>query len=187
MSFAILKYYLTYYALDDINETIYNKSEKPLKHYTLKAHIYYYEVILGGNFMGLVRTDIILKNAFDTANFQRGLIKEKEVREVSVRALVDTGAGTLVINEEIREKLGLEIERLRQAELADGSKQTYKVTEPVNIIWKDRDTVCRALVLPESSEVLLGAIPLEDMDLIVNPKKQELVGAHGDEVVCIVK
>jgi hypothetical protein len=35
--------------------------------------------------------------------------------------------------------------------------------------------------------VLLGAIPLEDMDLIVNPAKGELVGAHGDEVVCLVK
>jgi hypothetical protein len=35
--------------------------------------------------------------------------------------------------------------------------------------------------------VLLGAIPLEDMDLIVDPAGRELRGAHGDEVVCLVK
>ena len=137
--------------------------------------------------MGTVYADIILKNAFDTGKFQRGLIKEQEVREISVRALVDTGAGTLVINEDIRQTLGLEIEGLRRAELADGAKQIYKVTEPVKIIWKDRDTVCRALVLPSAGDILLGAIPLEDMDLIVNPARQELTGAHGDEIVCLVK
>jgi hypothetical protein len=41
-------------------------------------------------------------------------------------------------------------------------------------------------VLPGAEEVLLGAIPLEDMDLIVNPARQELTGAHGDEVVCLI-
>jgi hypothetical protein len=42
-------------------------------------------------------------------------------------------------------------------------------------------------VVPDAEEVLLGAIPLEDMDLIVYPARQELIGAHGDEVVCMVK
>jgi hypothetical protein len=57
----------------------------------------------------------------------------------------------------------------------------------VKIIWKDRDTVCRALVVPNNNEVLLGAIPIEDMDLVVNPAKRELIGAHGNEIVCYVK
>jgi hypothetical protein len=76
---------------------------------------------------------------------------------------------------------------LRSAELADGAKQSYQVTEPVHIRWKDRDTACRALVLPGAGDVLLGAIPLEDMDLIVNPSRQELTGAHGEEILCLVK
>ena len=62
-----------------------------------------------------------------------------------------------------------------------------KVTEPVMIFCKDRFTACPALVMPNEQAVLLGAIPLEDMDLIVNPAKQILEGAHGDEVVCMVK
>jgi clan AA aspartic protease len=136
--------------------------------------------------MGIVYSDITLKNAGDVANVQRGIIPEKDVRAVTVNALVDTGAGTLVINEETRQKLGLAIEGLRRATLADGVSAPYQVTEPVRIHWKNRDTTCPALVIPGTAKVLLGAIPLEDMDLIVDPQGQQLVGAHGDEVVCLV-
>jgi hypothetical protein len=41
--------------------------------------------------------------------------------------------------------------------------------------------------LENTGEVLLGALPLEDMDLIVDPARQEITGAHGDEILCIVK
>ncbi|MDR3336768.1 MAG: clan AA aspartic protease [Treponema sp.] len=137
--------------------------------------------------MGTVYAEITLRNAGDAANVKRGFIKEQEVHETTVKALVDTGAMTLVINEEIRQRLGLRIESKRSAELADGGKQFFEVTEPVHIRWKNRDTACRALVLPGASETLLGAIPLEDMDLIVDPARLELTGAHGDEILCLVK
>ncbi|MDR0383317.1 MAG: hypothetical protein LBH50_04960 [Spirochaetaceae bacterium] len=137
--------------------------------------------------MGTVYTEIILKNAGDVTNVGRGLIQEKDVRSVTVNALADTGAGTLVINEDVCNKLGLAIEGLRKATLADNSKSFCKVTEPVKIYWKDRTTACMALVIPGDGDVLLGAIPLEDMDLIVHPASQELRGAHGDEVVCLLK
>ncbi|MDR2071583.1 MAG: retroviral-like aspartic protease family protein [Treponema sp.] len=137
--------------------------------------------------MGTVYAEIILKNAADVIDVQRGHMAEKDVRECTVRALADTGAGTLVINEEVRQQLGLEIKGLRGAYLADGVRQVCRVTEPVEIHWKNRDTACRALLLPGAEEVLLGAIPLEDMDLIVDPAARELKGAHGDEVVCLIK
>jgi clan AA aspartic protease len=137
--------------------------------------------------MGFVYAPITLQNAGDKIRVEGGLIKENEIREIFVNALVDTGSGTLVINEEIRQKLGLEVEGLRQATFANESKETCKLTEPVKIIWKDRDAVCRALVVPNNNEVLLGAIPIEDMDLVVNPAKRELIGAHGNEIVCYVK
>jgi clan AA aspartic protease len=137
--------------------------------------------------MGTVYAEIALKNALDAGKARDGLLAEGEVRGAAVRALVDTGAVTLVINEDLRRKLGLRIDGLRRAELADGGRQVYQMTEPVKIQWNDRDTVCRALVLPDADEILLGAIPLEDMDLIVDPARQELKGAHGDEVVCLVK
>jgi clan AA aspartic protease len=137
--------------------------------------------------MSIVHTGITLKNAGDVAIARRGLAEEKDVRSVAVNALVDTGAFTLVINEAVRETLGLEIRSNFDATLADGSKQTYAITEPVDIQWKDRESSCRPIVVPDADEVLLGAIPMEDMDLIVHPRKQEVVGAHGNEIVCIIK
>ncbi|MDR3337252.1 MAG: retroviral-like aspartic protease family protein [Treponema sp.] len=136
--------------------------------------------------MGIVHSEIVLKNAWDAGNAEKGLVPEKEVRTVAVNALVDTSAGTLVINEEIRQRLGLSIKGLRESTLADGSKETYQVTEPVYVQWENRDTACMAVVIPDADNVLLGAIPLEDMDLIVDPVRQRLAGAHGDKVVSLI-
>ena len=82
--------------------------------------------------------------------------------------------------------MGLEARGLRRASMANNARQICKVTEPVEVHWKDRMMTCQALAVPDSSEVLLGAIPLEDMDLIVNPSKQELEGAHGDEILTYI-
>jgi clan AA aspartic protease len=133
--------------------------------------------------MGMVRTEIILKNAGDVINVARGLAKAADIRQTTVTALVDTGASTLFINEATRQKLGLAIERKRPARVANGVVEICNITEPVKIQWGDRESVCSAVVLPNASEVLLGAIPLEDMDLMVHPATQQLVGAHGDEMV----
>jgi clan AA aspartic protease len=134
----------------------------------------------------MVYTGITLENAGDRIKARDGILADKKIRTATVRAMVDTGSGTLVINEAVRQQLGLQIEGLRQVRLAYGARQVYQVTEPVRIQWKDRNTTCPALLLPDTEEVLLGAIPLDDMDLIVDPARLELKGAHGDEVVCRV-
>jgi len=133
--------------------------------------------------MGYVYEDITLENVADVLAVQSGYIKESEVRSVVVKALVDTGTGTVVINDEICRKLGLKVRELKEATLADGSKHMYKRMEPVRIQWKDRDTFCVATMIPGADEVLLGAIPLQDMDLMVDPKNEMLVGRHGDHPV----
>jgi clan AA aspartic protease len=133
--------------------------------------------------MGLTRTEITLKNGADVVRAEAGVINKNQIRQTTVSALVDTGAGTLVITEALRQKLGLEVRGLHRARLANGAREMCRVTEPVEIQWRNRDTSCRAIVVPDAGEVLLGAIPLEDMDLVVDPARQELVGAHGDEVL----
>ena len=137
--------------------------------------------------MGNVYAEITIKNSADVTNAGRGLIPDKDVRSIIVTALVDTGAMTLVINEGMRQKLGLTIEKTSTATLAGGHQAVCEITEPVRIIWKERDSVCRAWVLPGEDEALLGVIPLEDMDLIVDPKHNELIGAHGDTVMRRIK
>ena len=130
--------------------------------------------------MSIVYTEITLKNVGDIMAEQRGYIKKPEIREVTLNAMVDTGAWTLVINEDIREKLGLEITGIDYGTLADGAKETYNVAGPLQVIWKDRKTICEALVLPDAKEILLGAIPIEALDLMIHPRTEEVVGAHGD-------
>jgi clan AA aspartic protease len=137
--------------------------------------------------MGLVYAEITLKNARDVFKAEDGIIKESEIRRTVVRALVDTGAWTLVINETIRKQLGLQVLRTEPGTLADGTQAAYNLVGPLVVMWKDRGTNCDALVLPDADEVLLGAIPLEAMDLTINSPRQELTGAHGDQAIHAVK
>jgi len=131
--------------------------------------------------MGTVHAEITLKNAVDVDNARTGIIRNEAVRSITVTAVVDTGAGTLVINDEQSQKLGLLPNKDQAVHLADGRRLVCKVVSPVQILWKNRDTTCEAIVVPGARTVLLGAIPLEAMDLMIHPKKQELAGVHGDE------
>ena len=88
--------------------------------------------------MGIVYTEITLKNAFDVGTCKRGHIGEQEIRQTTVEAMVDTGAGTLVINEELRQKLGLDVHGERRATLANGAKEMVKIVDPVEVHWKNR-------------------------------------------------
>jgi len=133
--------------------------------------------------MGLVYTEITLKNANDKMMAKKGLIKEEEIRTKTTTAMVDTGAWTLVINEAIREELGLEICGKEPGNLADGQKVFLDVAGPLEIWWKDRRFLMEALVAPNAKDILLGAIPLEALDLIVDPRNETLVGRHGDQVM----
>ncbi|MCL2318543.1 MAG: retroviral-like aspartic protease family protein [Treponema sp.] len=135
--------------------------------------------------MGTVRAEITLVNVADKIYARSGYIKPEEVRAETVEAVVDTGSMSLVITEELRKKLGLAIQGDKMVSIANGQRVSCKLTEAVEIHWKNRISILSAVVIPGAKTVLLGAIPLEDMDLMVNPVTQELVGAHGDVVECM--
>jgi hypothetical protein len=133
--------------------------------------------------MSIFSEEITLVNPIDEGMATRGFIKETEVHRLTVKALVDTCAWVLVINEETRAKLGLAIEGPIDATLADGSTNTYNQTGAVKIQWKDRSTTQQALLVPNANAVLLGALPLDAMDLMADPVNERLVGVHGDKAV----
>ena len=137
--------------------------------------------------MGEVYAEITLKNGGDLVRARDDNIAEKNIRALTVNALVDTGAITLVIGEKHRKELGLSIVKTKTATLAGGLKSYCNITEPVEIHWNDRSSSVQAWVLPDEEDVLLGLIPLEEMDLIVDPKNQKLIGAHGDELMAKIK
>ncbi|MDR1637631.1 MAG: clan AA aspartic protease [Treponema sp.] len=137
--------------------------------------------------MGEVRTEITLINIGDQEVANRGYMPQEQVRRLTVNAVVDTGAWTLVIGEKICEKLGLQVEEIVETALAGGVTVKSRITEYVDIRWKDRKAACEAVVLPDEEDVLLGAYPLEGLDLMIHPKTQEVVGAHGDKRYNVVK
>lgn len=125
--------------------------------------------------MGLVYAEIELINGEDIALARRHVIDEDEVKKMWVTALVDTGSYMLAINENIQEQLQLPIVEKRKAQLANGHIIECDVVAPLEVRFKNRQTTCRAMVLPGDSEPLLGAIPLEDMDVLIHPLRQELI------------
>jgi len=116
--------------------------------------------------MGTVKAEITLK---------------ADVHTATVQATVDTGSMSLIINEEMRQRLGLGVIKRKPVRVADGRYVECAVTGPVEIYWKDRFVIESAVVIPDGPEVLLGVRPLEGMDLMVDPVNLRLVGAHGDE------
>jgi clan AA aspartic protease len=138
--------------------------------------------------ISIIHTEVTLRNAVDVSNFATGIIEDQnEIRQTTVKALVNTGAWTLVINEAIHDQLGLQVIGTESGTLADGTKNIFNVSGPLEIIWNDRRTICVALVVPIADEVLLGAIPLEALDLTINPRKEEITGAHGDQILHSLK
>jgi clan AA aspartic protease len=125
--------------------------------------------------MGMVYAEIELINSDDLALAKRHFIGEDEVKRISVNMLVDSGAYMMAINESIKEQLNLKEKGKRKAQLADSSIVEYPVVGPIEIRFKNRDTVCNALVLPGDSEPLLGVIPMEEMDVLIHPLRQELI------------
>jgi clan AA aspartic protease len=125
--------------------------------------------------MGLVYADIELISVDDLVLSRKGYIDKEQIKRLKVKALVDSGAYMLSINEEIKIQLDLAVLDEQEAELADGTLRKIKIVGPVEIRFENRMTTVNAAVLPSDTEVLLGAIPMEDMDVLIDPKQQKLM------------
>ncbi len=125
--------------------------------------------------MGAIFADIELINGEDITLARKFYIGEEEIKRMPVNIRVDTGTDLLCINESIQEQLQFPVVEKRKAQLANGHIVEYDVVSCVELKFKNRRTICSAMILPGSSEPLLGCIPLEDMDVIIHPLRQELI------------
>ena len=125
--------------------------------------------------MGLVYADIELINGEDLILAKRNIIGEDKIKRMTVKMLADSGAYMMAINETIQEQLQLQVKEKRKAQMANGSIEEYDVVGPIEVKFKNRRCSIDAFVLPGDNEPLLGAIPMEDMDVLIHPLKQELV------------
>jgi clan AA aspartic protease len=125
--------------------------------------------------MGLVYADIELINSADLEMARRHMIGQEEVKRMRLTMLADSGAYMMAINENIQSQLELPFVEKRKAVMADGSVQEFDVVGPVMVKFANRTAVCNAFVLDGNSEPLLGAIPMEEMDVLIHPLRQELI------------
>jgi len=111
--------------------------------------------------MGLVNSKVSLRNP-----------RIPELSALEVPALADSGALHLCIPEHVQIQLKLEAIDGKEVTLADGSKKVVQYVGPIELRFKNRVGFAGALVMGD--QVLLGAIPMEDMDLVVIPKTRTL-------------
>ena len=98
--------------------------------------------------------------------------RREDLAPVKVSAVADTGALMLCIPERIAVQLALEGETTREVSVADGRSMQVPYVGPITVSFGNRLCYGGALVLGD--EVLLGAVPMEDMDLVVNPGRREV-------------
>ncbi len=111
--------------------------------------------------MGYVKAQVGLSNP-----------SRPEFAKLDVSALVDTGSLMLCIPQHVQLQLGLEQAETREISTADGSRHVVPYVGPVRVTFGNRQCFVGALVLGD--EVLLGAVPMEDMDLVVLPAEHRL-------------
>jgi len=133
--------------------------------------------------MGKVLVTAKIESLKDLHAAQMDVIAAEQVRAMEVTdALVDTGATGLGLPNRLIQKLGLQPVRTRQARTTAGVT-TVQMYDAVRLTIQDRDCFSDVTELPDDCPVLIGQIPLELLDFVVDPVNQRLIGnpAHGGE------
>ena len=133
--------------------------------------------------MGKVLVEATIANLTDLYNAKDGLIPDNQVRSVNVAdALVDTGATNLSLPAGMIEKLGLHCLGNRRARTGAGTIE-MRVFGTARVTVQGRDCACDVTEVPDGSPVLIGQIPLEVMDFVIDMQGRKLTGnpEHGGE------
>lgn len=133
--------------------------------------------------MGRVIVSARIENLADLYDAQKGRLPPEKVRAIEVHnALVDTGATMLSMPQRLIDQLGLRKRRTRTARTSAGVA-TFAVHEAVQLTVQGRDCLADVAAVPDDCPVLIGQVPLELLDFVVDPAGQKLIGnpEHGGE------
>lgn len=133
--------------------------------------------------MGRVVVTAKIESLEDLYQVARGELTEEQVRHIEVDdALVDTGATMISMPKRLIEQLGLRLIRTRQARTANGLA-TFGVYSAVRLTIQDRDCTSDVAEVPDECPVLIGQVPLELLDFVVDLRNHRLIGnpEHGGE------
>jgi clan AA aspartic protease len=135
--------------------------------------------------MGKVLVTATIENLEDLFQVEQGLLSSDQVRRVEVTdALVDTGATGLLLPKRIIARLGLRLFRTRQARGLGGSIP-MPIYRAVRLVIQGRDCTLDAGEIGDEFSVIIGQVPLEMLDWVVDPRNRRLIGnpEHGGEDV----
>jgi predicted aspartyl protease len=141
----------------------------------------------GGSNMGRINVEVELANQEDLVRARDGTIPSESVRRIRAAAVVDTGASFLVIPGKIARHLGVPSAGKATVRYADQRRQQRTVVEMVRLELLGRHGVFRAIVERRREDVLLGAIVLEDLDLLVDCRIQSLSPRDPKQIVAEIE
>jgi predicted aspartyl protease len=133
--------------------------------------------------MGRTVTEATIENLQDLWDANRGLLPDEGVRRVTVEnALADTGATLLSLPTRLIEQLGLKKHSIRRVTSSVGIVEAA-VYDAVRLTIQGRDCTMDVMEVPDGVPVLIGQLPLEHLDFVVDPVGRRLIGnpAHGGE------
>ena len=137
--------------------------------------------------MGRFAVDVELASNRDVVLAEAGRIRPDEVRRLTLRGVVDTGATRLVIPQTTAEQLGLPITGQASVRYADGRTAQRPMAGGISLTWGGRSSVFNAIVAPDRDSALLGAIVLEDLDLVVDCTRQTLAPRDPKQIISEVE
>lgn len=125
--------------------------------------------------MGRVTVEARVENAIDSARARAGEISPEQVRSVVVTdALVDTGASTLALPASMLRQLGLDIPVTTKRSRNTTGEYVVRLFGPVRLWIGDRDMTLDAMEVDDGCPVLIGQIPLEHLQLVVDMANHRL-------------
>jgi predicted aspartyl protease len=135
--------------------------------------------------MGRVVVSAKIQNVYDLYDVKRGQLPEEKARRLELNdALVDTVASTLSLPKHLIEQLGLQPSGTQRARTSAGTAIMNKYSV-VRLTLLDRDWVGDVVELSDDCPVLIGQMPLEALDLVVDMGNHRLIGnpTHGGEYI----
>jgi predicted aspartyl protease len=138
----------------------------------------------GNKKMGRIALEFEIANNEDLVEARRGHLDPSKVRRATIQGLVNSGAARLVLPESIVKRLGLPLKKRKvRVKYADGRRGMRPEAEEIRLYLLDRDGVFSAIVEPKRETALIGAIVLEDLDLLVDCVNLRVVPRDPNYVV----
>jgi hypothetical protein len=131
--------------------------------------------VKGANSVGRFSVDLEVANKDDLALVRRGLLSPDQVRRETIRDVADSGAAKLVLPEAVVRRLGLPLGDPIKVRYADGRRGRRREAKGVFVQLLGRDGIFTAISEPKRETALLGAIVLEDLDLLMDCVNQQVI------------